>query len=448
MQTSSPNTLPPSFPYFPCLLLSLVFHLTLLLGVHQITLLDSSAEDKKEELISFVDLEPTPPLSREQQENVPEIAPEPEPAVPQKLTSVHPPDTPADSALGLTEGSGPMTETSEGLSDLPATPPEMAPVRDETVSETPQALSDVPISTPEPIPVSTDTLSEPSDSEPGEGSSDESFPSSNSESVPEEIGQEAGNPEATPPSEAAEPVNTSGSTPGKPSTDTMENTGEGENLEETPPLSSARMTGNQQEIFPPQKPTKEKVKRVGLLGLLGKNLGEGNLNLKPGRPLSRNKSATRGQNNIQPSNEQEDRSRSRNKGERIARLRSKALQEEQSRLTQRGRPRSGQSSGLKVIQGSDRNYGIISSSVEVKRSQLKIVYNNTLRNSPNLEGNVILEFVVSAAGTVLKCSILTSSLGSPSFEEALIKEILQWRFPKVEKGTTTILFPISFFPTG
>jgi TonB family protein len=106
------------------------------------------------------------------------------------------------------------------------------------------------------------------------------------------------------------------------------------------------------------------------------------------------------------------------------------------------------SSGLRIIQGSDRNYGVISTSVQIKRSQLKTVYNKELRNSPNLEGNVILEFVVSPAGTVLKCNILTSSLENPAFEEALIQEILQWRFPKVKEGTTTILFPISFFPTG
>jgi len=71
-----------------------------------------------------------------------------------------------------------------------------------------------------------------------------------------------------------------------------------------------------------------------------------------------------------------------------------------------------------------------------------------LQRSPDLQGNVLVEFEISPEGKVTKCTILTSSLGNPQFEKKLVQEILHWTFRPTEKGKTTVLYPLSFFPSG
>ncbi|HIE65296.1 MAG: TonB family protein [Nitrospira sp.] len=428
MQISSLRTGPSSFPYLPCLLLSFAFHLSLFLGFQRLDLMTSSAKDRQEETISFVDLESVPSFPRkdeQKEEDIPDIVPETPPKEAQKLSSILPSDLSASNAPDLAKSPVPLSKPSVALPSLPK-------------SEPPQVSAEAPISVPEPTPVSTKAL-------------------------PEETIQEGTDLEdAARPSEAAEPISEPGPAPPQSdlaqtsSSDPAEEVGEPEgdagekgNPDGTPPLSSTLTASVRKEGFSRKKQTKKQVQKVGLLGLLGKKTpGRGPSIRKLRQPLSIRKNALHGKDAKGSSTEQETNLPFKNKGDKIDTLRRKVLQEEQSRLTRRSGSPSAQTSDLRIIQGSDRNYGIISSSVQIKRSRLTIVYNNQLRNSPNLEGNVILEFVVSPDGGVLKCNILTSSLGNPEFEKALVREILQWRFPRVKKGTTTILFPILFFPSG
>ncbi|MFQ5580216.1 MAG: TonB family protein [Nitrospiria bacterium] len=416
MQIPSLRTAPPSFPYLPCVLLSLIFHLSLFLGLHQLKLGPSSAENIQKEAISFVDLESEPSLPKIQKENIPHLPLETAPSEGKKRISSLPPELSTGSPPDLDESPAPIPEA---IPDTPSPAPEPPHVSSEssnTVAEEatpgePPPASDTGIA-PEETSQATGTAKPASSSTPGEADLER-------EASADTAKEDAGGPE-----EAGEVV-------------------EEEISESSAPLSPPLTAKSQKKVPSRKKPTKDQVKKVGLLGLLGKKspaMGSSVRKLRLPSAITKNtkRSFPAGETESPPGN----------KNENITKLRNKVLQEEQSRLTRRGNSRPIESSDLRIIQGSSRNYGIISSSVQIKRSRLKTVYNDQLLNSPNLEGNVIIEFVVSPAGTVLKCNILTSSLGNPEFEDALIKEILQWRFPSVKKGTTTILFPISFFPAG
>lgn len=105
-------------------------------------------------------------------------------------------------------------------------------------------------------------------------------------------------------------------------------------------------------------------------------------------------------------------------------------------------------SEIEIVQGAGRNYNIVSSAIQKKSSGLATVYSGLLQGNPNLQGNVLVEFVISPEGKVTNCTILTSSLGNIEFEKTLVQEILHWTFRPTEKGRTTVLYPLSFFPSG
>lgn len=82
------------------------------------------------------------------------------------------------------------------------------------------------------------------------------------------------------------------------------------------------------------------------------------------------------------------------------------------------------------------------------KEKLLVLYNRRLIGNPNVQGNITLEFIISPRGRVIKCYILDSSLSDPPFEKEIIEEIMAWTFPAVEKGETTVLYPLAFFPAG
>ncbi|MFQ5588576.1 MAG: TonB family protein, partial [Nitrospiria bacterium] len=192
---------------------------------------------------------------------------------------------------------------------------------------------------------------------------------------------------------------------------------------------------------PKPKPSKEKVKKSGLLGLLG-NSGKKTSPSPSTKRLSRRKRAPLqvAKNARLPE--------SPGTSQKLAQLRQKLLSSEKRRLMKRKSVSKRRASKIKIIHGSGRNYGIISSAIEQKRGRLTSVYNNQLLKNPDLQGNLIVEFTISPEGRVIKSQVLTSSFSDPLFEKALIEAIQGWKFPSVKQGETTVLYPISFFPAS
>jgi hypothetical protein len=183
----------------------------------------------------------------------------------------------------------------------------------------------------------------------------------------------------------------------------------------------------------------ERVKKAGLLGLLGEKgsappLAAGLSSLKEVPPPSAEKGETV---TVFPQ-------------EKIETLRQKTLVAEEKKLAlARVAVIKEDLSQAKIVQGGlERNPEVVSDVVHQNKEGLLVLYNKRLQTNPNVQGHLTLEFVISPQGDVLKCLIVTSSLSDPLFEKEIVEEILRWKFPSYEKETTTVLYPLSFFPAG
>ncbi len=97
---------------------------------------------------------------------------------------------------------------------------------------------------------------------------------------------------------------------------------------------------------------------------------------------------------------------------------------------------------------SPRSYESIAQVVESYKGGVSFLYNKSLRDNPTLRGTVTVEFIIAGSGEVIDCRVVSSSMKNVPFEEALIKRILQWKFPAVSAGDVTIVYPLIFSVAG
>ena len=80
---------------------------------------------------------------------------------------------------------------------------------------------------------------------------------------------------------------------------------------------------------------------------------------------------------------------------------------------------------------------------------LKYLYDRELKQRPSLHGKVTVEFVVSGPGTVSEVRLVSSALGHPSLESAILGRIRGWKFPSKPGDATRVTFPFDFVaPAG
>jgi TonB family protein len=97
---------------------------------------------------------------------------------------------------------------------------------------------------------------------------------------------------------------------------------------------------------------------------------------------------------------------------------------------------------------SPRTYESIAQVVDSYKGGISFLYNKALRENPTLRGTVTVEFRIAANGDVIDCRVVSSSMSNHPFEEALLKRVLQWKFPPVPAGDVTITYPIVFSVVG
>lgn len=378
-------------------LFSLLIHLTLFFFVG-IQAMHTPFEIKDEEIIAMVDLSELPP----------------------QLKPPEPPPPPIESPIVSAETNPTPDVGKTPENKIPEPVAILDPELDEVFDNEPEADLNTPIETAQNIipsqisqePAQTDTSMPETPAKPPEPVSViEDKPLS-----PEAISETA--PESTAPEPAAPAASD---------------------------LPSAQEVAKASEIQDPPKPklSKEKVKKSGLLGLLGNKKRK----TRAKNALFSQGLKRPGKNRLQISTPDTDPFPTEGL-QKMARLRNKLLKSEQKRLmTKRslGRKRK---SPLKIVQGSGRNFGVISSAIAQEEWRLTSVYNRLLQKSPGLQGNLIIEFTISPEGKVIKSHVLTSSFANIHFEKALIQAIRLWKFPMAKEGETTILYPLAFSPAG
>jgi periplasmic protein TonB len=112
-----------------------------------------------------------------------------------------------------------------------------------------------------------------------------------------------------------------------------------------------------------------------------------------------------------------------------------------SGLNQRGPTRTGASgkaarSREEIELIFDRNKGAIHS-----------IYTRALRDQPDLQGKMVLEFTISPTGEVTMCRVVSSELNDPELERKIVARVRLFRFEAKDVETITTTKPIDFLPS-
>ncbi len=74
------------------------------------------------------------------------------------------------------------------------------------------------------------------------------------------------------------------------------------------------------------------------------------------------------------------------------------------------------------------------------------LYARALREKPDLQGKLVLEFTIAPSGEVTACRVLSSELKDPELERRIVARVRLIRFAAKDVEPTTTTKPIEFFP--
>jgi periplasmic protein TonB len=74
------------------------------------------------------------------------------------------------------------------------------------------------------------------------------------------------------------------------------------------------------------------------------------------------------------------------------------------------------------------------------------LYSRALRDRPELQGKMVLEYTIAPSGEVIACRVVSSELNDPELERKIVARVRQIRFAAHDVENITITKPIEFFP--
>jgi protein TonB len=82
------------------------------------------------------------------------------------------------------------------------------------------------------------------------------------------------------------------------------------------------------------------------------------------------------------------------------------------------------------------------------KGAIDAMYARALRDSPALQGKVVLELTISPSGDITAARIVSSELNDKEFESKLLARIRLFKFEAKDVAALTATKPIDFFPAG
>src|SRR5216683_2437088 len=82
------------------------------------------------------------------------------------------------------------------------------------------------------------------------------------------------------------------------------------------------------------------------------------------------------------------------------------------------------------------------------KGAIDAMYARALRDSPALQGKVVLELTIAPSGDITAARIVSSDLSDKEFESKLLARIRLFKFEAKDVATLTATKPIDFFPAG
>lgn len=80
------------------------------------------------------------------------------------------------------------------------------------------------------------------------------------------------------------------------------------------------------------------------------------------------------------------------------------------------------------------------------KGALFALYNRALRETPGLQGKVVLRLTILPNGTISECDIVSSELGNADLERKIVLRVKQFHFEARDVAPVTTTKPIDFFP--
>jgi TonB family protein len=80
------------------------------------------------------------------------------------------------------------------------------------------------------------------------------------------------------------------------------------------------------------------------------------------------------------------------------------------------------------------------------KSAIYALYSRALRDSPALQGKVVLEVTIAPSGDITECRLISSELGDPELERKLVARVKMFKFEAKDVASMTTTKPIEFFP--
>jgi protein TonB len=81
-----------------------------------------------------------------------------------------------------------------------------------------------------------------------------------------------------------------------------------------------------------------------------------------------------------------------------------------------------------------------------QKGAIYALYTRALRDRPELQGKVVLEFTIAPSGEVTACRVVSSELNDPELERKIIARVKLIRFSTKDVESMTTTKPIEFFP--
>jgi protein TonB len=75
------------------------------------------------------------------------------------------------------------------------------------------------------------------------------------------------------------------------------------------------------------------------------------------------------------------------------------------------------------------------------------LYGRALRDVPDLQGKLVLEFTISPSGDVTECHVVSSELKDPDLERKIVARVKLFHFEAKDVATVTTTKPIEFVPS-
>ena len=82
------------------------------------------------------------------------------------------------------------------------------------------------------------------------------------------------------------------------------------------------------------------------------------------------------------------------------------------------------------------------------KGAIDAMYARALRDSPALQGKVVLELTIAPSGDITAARIISTDLNDKEFESKLLARIRLFKFDAKDVATLTATKPIDFFPAG